>query len=114
MGFAKLSLLLFYRRLSPQQWLRWSVYAVMVFITAYSVALMFTLIFACKPLKKNWDITVTEGECLNKAMIYLATAGLNALTDIILLILPIPMIVKLQVPRVQKIGLIIIFCIGSA
>lgn len=43
----------------------------------------------------------------------MATAVLNMATDILLLVLPIPMVVKLQMPRVQKAGLICIFGVGS-
>ena len=35
-------------------------------------------------------------------------------TDILLLVLPLPMIVKLQMPAIQKAGLICVFCVGSA
>ncbi|KAK4504900.1 hypothetical protein PRZ48_002863 [Zasmidium cellare] len=113
MALAKLSLLLFYRKLSVERWFKLAVYAVMGFIASYSIALAFALIFACTPLEKNWDITITTGSCVNKGQLYLATAGLNAGTDVILLVLPIPMIIKLHVPIIQKIGLILMFGIGS-
>jgi hypothetical protein len=35
------------------------------------------------------------------------------ITNIILLVLPIPMVIRLQVPRAQKAGLICIFVVGS-
>ena len=59
------------------------------------------------------DITITTGHCVNKGALYLATAGLNAATDVTLLVLPIPMIAKLHVPLVQKLGLVAMFSIGS-
>lgn len=113
MALAKFSLLLFYRKLSLERWYKYAVYAAMAFIISYSIALAFALIFACTPLEKNWDITITTGTCINKGQLYLSTAGLNAGTDVILLILPIPMIIKLHVPVVQKVGLILMFGIGS-
>lgn len=112
-ALAKFSLLLFYRRLSMDTWFRTAVYGTMVFVIGYSIALFFGLLFACTPLEMNWDITITDGHCANKGKMYLSTAGLNAATDVILLVMPIPMVLKLQVPVRQKIGLLAMFTIGS-
>ncbi|CAN9310184.1 unnamed protein product [Alternaria sp. RS040] len=110
---AKLSLLFFYLRLSHIQWFRLCVYASMFLVVGYNIALVFPLIFACTPFRRNWDVTITEGSCIDRTPLYMATAVLNMATDILLLILPIPMVVKLQMPRVQKAGLICIFGVGS-
>ena len=110
---AKLSLLFFYLRLSHIQWFRLCVYASMFLVVGYNIALVFPLIFACTPFKRNWDVTITEGSCIDRTPLYMATAVLNMATDILLLVLPIPMVVKLQMPRAQKAGLICIFGVGS-
>ncbi|CAN9245055.1 unnamed protein product [Alternaria alternata] len=110
---AKLSLLFFYLRLSHIQWFRLCVYASMFLVVGYNIALVFPLIFACTPFRRNWDVTITEGSCIDRTPLYMATAVLNMATDILLLILPIPMVVKLQMPRAQKAGLICIFGVGS-
>lgn len=86
----------------------------MFLVVGYNIALVFPLIFTCTPMIKNFDVFVTRGSCLNRTPLYMATAVLNMATDIILLVLPIPMIVKLQMPRIQKAGLICIFGVGSA
>lgn len=83
-------------------------------VGAYSIGLAFAFIFPCDPIAKNWDATITEGKCVDKAAIYLGNAAINAITDIMILLLPIPMVLKLQMPRVQKIGLIGMFAFGSA
>ncbi|CAM1501952.1 Fc.00g039360.m01.CDS01 [Cosmosporella sp. VM-42] len=111
-SLAKISLLIFYFRLSPQQWFRWSIWATIVFITGYTVGIFFPLIFACTPVAMSWDITI-EGKCINRPSLYIATAVANIISDIILFALPIPMVIKLQIPRRQKFGLLGIFAIGS-
>ncbi|KAI5367842.1 hypothetical protein Slin15195_G029750 [Septoria linicola] len=113
MALAKFSLLLFYRRLSPEAWFKWMLWTTVIFVIGYSAALFFALIFACTPLQVNWDITITSGTCANKGGMYLATAGLNAATDVLLLVIPIPMVLKLHVPLSQKIGLVAMFSVGS-
>ncbi|KAB8302018.1 hypothetical protein EYC80_005470 [Monilinia laxa] len=76
-------------------------------------AIIFALIFPCHPVAMNWDVTITDGKCVNRAATYTATAAMNIATDLALLTLPIPMIADLRMPRVQKVGLIIIFVVGS-
>ncbi|PQE31434.1 integral membrane protein [Rutstroemia sp. NJR-2017a WRK4] len=113
LGLSKFSLLLFYHRLSPLRWFKMAVYFLMFVVLGYSFAIIFALIFPCRPVAKNWDARITEGTCINRAAIYTATAAVNIATDIALLTLPIPMIVHLRMPSVQKVGLIFIFAVGS-
>ncbi|CCD42306.1 hypothetical protein BofuT4_P014340.1 [Botrytis cinerea T4] len=113
LGLSKFSLLLFYNRLSPVQWFRNAVYFLMFVVLGHSIALIFALIFLCQPLAMNWEYDITDGTCIDRTAIFIATAALNVATDIALLALVIPMIMDLQMPRIQKVGLIVIFMVGS-
>jgi len=113
LGLSKFSLLLFYHQLSPIRWFKTFVYILMAVVVGYSSTIIFALIFACNPIAKNWDITITKGTCINRAAIYIATAVVNIATDVMLLILPIPMIFHLQMPTMQKVGVVFIFTLGS-
>jgi hypothetical protein len=86
----------------------------MFVVVGYNIALLGPLIFPCTPIKKIWNITITEGSCIDRTPVFMATAVLNMITDVLLLILPIPMVVKLHMPRAQKTALICAFSIGSA
>ncbi|KAK5996634.1 hypothetical protein PT974_01971 [Cladobotryum mycophilum] len=112
-SLAKVSLLIFYFRLSPQTWFMVAIWSTIVFITGYTVGIFFALIFACNPIAKSWDVRITGGECINRASLYIATAAVNIISDVIIFILPLPVIVRLQIPRRQKIGLLLIFVLGS-
>ncbi|KAI8287583.1 hypothetical protein K4K60_012340 [Colletotrichum sp. SAR11_57] len=112
-SFAKVSLLIFYMRLSPQRWFKWAVWITLGVIISYSAALFFALIFACDPIAMSWDVTITEGTCIDRPAIYIATAVANIVSDVMIFSLPIPIVVKLQIPRRQKIGLFFIFAVGS-
>ncbi|KAM0243311.1 hypothetical protein ACHAPO_000156, partial [Fusarium lateritium] len=112
-SLAKIALLIFYLRLSPQRWFKIAVYSSMFFISGYTIGLFFAVMFACHPINKNWDITVTGGSCVNQPVLYFATAAVNIASDVILFVLPLPMVFKLQLPFKQKIGLMGIFTIGS-
>ncbi|KAF9873915.1 integral membrane protein [Colletotrichum karsti] len=112
-SFAKVSLLIFYVRLSPQRWFKCSVLITLAVIICYSLGIFFALVFACDPIAMNWDATITEGTCINRPALYIATAVANIVSDIMLFALPLPIVVKLQIPRRQKIGLFFIFAVGS-
>ncbi|TGO90916.1 hypothetical protein BPOR_0046g00050 [Botrytis porri] len=113
LGLSKFSLLLFYNRLSPVQWFRNAVHFLMFVVVGHSFALIFALIFLCKPLAMSWDYNIIDGTCIDRTAIFIATAALNVATDVALLALVVPMIVDLQMPRIQKVGLIVIFLVGS-
>lgn len=112
-SFAKVSLLIFYFRLSPQRWFKRAVWISLAIIAGYSIGIFFALVFACDPIAMSWDATITEGTCINRPSLYIATAAANIISDLILFALPIPIVVKLQIPRRQKVGLSFIFAVGS-
>lgn len=113
MALAKISLLLSYKRLSNLRWLKIAIWTAFGIIVGYSLGMTLALIFACTPFMMNWDITITDGTCINKGALYLAAAGATAATDLVLLVLPIPMVINLHLPRVQKAATICMFAIGS-
>lgn len=113
MMFAKIALCLFYRRLSDARWFQISIWSTIALTSLYSIAFSFALIFACNPIEKTWNVTVTEGQCANKGALYLGQTAFNMLTDLTTLVLPIPVVVKLNLPSVQKLGVVLMFVVGS-
>jgi hypothetical protein len=82
LGFAKISILLLYHRLSKLVWFKICVYIVIGIVGSYSLGIIVALIFPCNPIAMNWDLSITEGKCIDKAGIYLATAAVNVITDV--------------------------------
>ncbi|KAK5101415.1 hypothetical protein LTS08_005022 [Lithohypha guttulata] len=113
LGFAKFSILSLYRKISQLKWFNVCIYILMTIIVCYSIGIIFALIFPCQPIPANWDLSVS-GKCIDKAAIYLATAAVNVITDFLILTLPLPMVLRLHMPRGKKIGLVILFVVGSA
>jgi hypothetical protein len=113
LAFAKLSFLCFYLNLNPSKGFRTSVYVTMFVVIGSCVGIVISLLAACSPFAKNIDVTVKGGYCLNKAALYIATGVLNIITDLMVLVLPIPMVVGLQMARSRKILLILLFSVGS-
>ncbi|KAI5456633.1 hypothetical protein BGZ63DRAFT_428750 [Mariannaea sp. PMI_226] len=112
-NFAKLSLLYIYLQLSPQKWFKLAVWTVMAIITVYTALIVLLFFFHCHPIRKAYDLTIQTGSCLDIGAIYIVTAVSNILTDLMLFSLPIPMIINLYTSRGNKVGIIIMFGIGS-
>lgn len=112
-GFTKLSLLTFYLHLSPQRWWKTAVWTSIGIVSLYTAVITLMLFFHCTPVPKAFDVTITDGSCIDVAILFIATAVSNIVTDVMLFILPIPMVVKLRMGVGQKVGAIIVFGIGS-
>ncbi|KAK7978662.1 hypothetical protein PG996_004717 [Apiospora saccharicola] len=95
---AKLSLTVFYLRLSPLKWYRRATWATMGIVGVYSIIMICCVAFACTPVAGFWRAYGGKGRCLDKRALYTASASMNTLTDIMLLALPIPMVYGLQMP----------------
>ena len=65
----------------------------------------------CRPFAYNWDHTI-NGTCGAQNPAYIAIAALDILGDIAIIVLPMPMIWKLQIGTPSKIGLSLLFALG--
>ncbi|KAL2825534.1 hypothetical protein BJY01DRAFT_262594 [Aspergillus pseudoustus] len=114
LALAKASLIILYYRIVGQQRLyRWTLYGIAGVVVGYSIAITFALIFACRPIAKAWNGNL-GGSCIDQNGLYAATAVTNTVTDVALIIVPIPVVVSLHMPLIQKIGLFFMFVIGCA
>lgn len=68
-------------------------------------------IFICRPLALYWDPTL-PGHCGNLIVLWIITGTLNILTDLAILILPMPYLYSLEIATYRKMVLIATFGIG--
>lgn len=86
---------------------------VLVFLVIYGSWAILNTIFTCVPVRKYWDLTVKGGHCINRNSLTFANAGINIISDITLLAIPIVLLRGLQIPRRQKYILVGVFACGS-
>lgn len=100
----KMSLLWFYLRLDHRRYMRWSVYGLMFIVLGLSVPSFFILAFNCSPPSKFWDVLGTQpGSCMAEGPqqdFYNINGILNIVTDILIYLIPIPMLWRLQISGV--------------
>lgn len=84
------------------------------FIIAWCITYLALIVFNCRPIRYFWDKSIPGGKCIGDGYLesYLLGAG-NIVTDIAVLVLPIPWLVRLKLGRGKKMALIVTFVIGS-
>ena len=108
----KFGILLFYWRLFPNKHFRWSIYAVAVFVSVCFVAGFVGFTLQCTPVRGFWRPLIPH-TCVDQYKLYIATATLGLIGDVILLIQPIPVVWRLNTTRQRRIGLCIVFLLGG-
>ncbi|KAF1977070.1 hypothetical protein BU23DRAFT_527374 [Bimuria novae-zelandiae CBS 107.79] len=110
--FSKLSILVLFLRFLPQKPKK-AIYAIIILVVLYSLIGSFQWLFACQPIEKFWDLSITRGSCIEWTKLTIFTGVLNTVTDVVILLLPIFMLRKVQLPRWEKIGLLLILMTGG-
>ena len=108
----KISTCLLFRRIFPSQCFHRFLCLVTVLISLYSLITIFASIFQCKPIRASWDPSV-KGSCINIELVWEIMGGMNVLSDLALLIAPLPCLWKLQISCRQKMQVMGIFCVGG-
>lgn len=79
---------------------------------AWAIALILAVFFGCRPFRYTWDKTVPGGHCVNENAVGYGITATNIVTDIVVLVLPIPWLWKLQLETSRKLAIVGIFLLG--
>lgn len=112
-AFPKLSILALYLRIFTEKPYRIATWVLGAIISGTAFAVSLTTIFQCSPVQYAWDKSIPGGTCLDQALFYVYCSLPNVITDVAILLLPIPMIIKLHTNQSQKIGLSLVFLLGT-
>ena len=109
----KMSILFLYLRIFTNRGARLTCYILLGITVAIWVAFTIAFNLQCIPLAYQWDKKIPGGHCFNVGAYYKATSAPNIITDIVILILPIPTVLNLQTTATRKLGLFFVFLVGS-
>ncbi|ATZ45769.1 Btp1 [Botrytis cinerea B05.10] len=113
--FTKLSILTLYVKIFKiNKVFRYICYGMMAFTIVYLMIFFFLFAFNCNPPARTWHLLgwTGGGSCFDNIKTSYAVGGINIFTDIVILIMPLPLIYRLQLKLAQKLGLIAIFGTG--
>lgn len=110
---AKLSILLLYFRIfvTAKRTTFYAIHFIIWFNLLFYLANLPTEIWTCLPREKIWDPTV-DGKCLDNDAILVCGGIVNVVTDFVILLIPLVLIGRLQMPRAKKIGISAVFATG--
>jgi hypothetical protein len=104
----KTSILLQYKRIFVSPTVQRVCKFALVFMILMAISFPLTLALSCIPVPRFWDSTI-PGTCIDQNKADPIMGAFNILSDIFLLILPMPLVKSLQLPRKQRMMLYGVF-----
>lgn len=92
--------------------MRFASYVTLGLVNVAGVTLSFLNAFQCDPVSAAYDIHQTGAKCISIVTLYLCSAPVNIITDLAILVLPIPVLTGMRLPSRQKTVLIFTFALG--
>lgn len=87
-------------------------YAVAAVVISFGIGAILQAFLLCRPFAKNWN-PLLPGVCGSSTQTILAEAIINMIIDVAIMILPMPLIWRLQMAQRRKVTLTMIFGLGS-
>ncbi|KAL8829587.1 MAG: hypothetical protein Q9191_001938 [Dirinaria sp. TL-2023a] len=110
--WAKLTIVLLLLRIfGVDNRFRLAAWILIIFWTLYLIIGQFLLIFHCSPTNKSWD-PLLPGHCLNITRLGIASGYVYIIYDFFFILLPVPMVWRLQLATKLKLGVISVFLTG--
>ncbi|KAI9367647.1 hypothetical protein BJX61DRAFT_527392 [Aspergillus egyptiacus] len=110
---AKVSILLFYVRVFQTRSFRILAYVIGFLVVGHGIGVFFAALFQCSPVQYTWDKTIPGGSCFDQQAFYRYVSPPNIFTDFAILIMPMPVVWRLQTKLTQKLALTGVFLLGG-
>lgn len=104
-------LLLYLRMATAHRFLKIASLVVLAIVNLAGIVLTFLNIFQCRPVSAAF--TDSEGKCIDLVGLYLSSAPVNVITDLAILLLPLPILTALRIEFRQKVVLVATFIVGG-
>lgn len=84
----------------------------MLFTALYLVLVLVETFALCRPLQYTWDKTI-DGECTGEDPVYLIVGIVNSFIDACILVLPMPLVFRLQMTLTKRLSVAVMFSFGA-
>ncbi|KAK0657042.1 hypothetical protein B0T16DRAFT_452540 [Cercophora newfieldiana] len=112
--FTRISILLLYKRIFTYNWAKRAIQVGLVIITATGIWFIASVATACVPLEAFWDWSLfmrTQVYC-QPPNLWWGNAAIHIAEDLFIVILPMPILSSLNLPKKQKFALVGLFGLG--
>ncbi|KAH8646492.1 hypothetical protein BGZ60DRAFT_233206 [Tricladium varicosporioides] len=107
----KATFLLQYRRVFPLPGFERLCNISLGFLVIWAIAGTLGAMLNCLPIERNWD-ALRPTNCVGRIYFWQAYAIMHIITDILILIMPLPLLKTLPLPTIQKGCLVAVFSLG--
>lgn len=104
-------LILYYRVGAAHPFFRYASLCTLIIVDIAGIVLTFLNIFQCQPIYAAFS--KASGTCIDIVALYLSQAPVNILTDLAILLLPLPILTSLRMEFRQKVVLVTTFIAGG-
>jgi hypothetical protein len=114
MVLTKFSALTLYARIFRPHSFLLVTYILMGFLVIVGLWTTLSGFFFCIPVHAFWSPSaeIRRTKCLPATPVWFTNAAIQTSTDLVILILPLPLLWKLQLPKREKWGILIVFSLG--
>lgn len=109
----KLAVLALYNRLLTLEPYRTIIRIIAAVLIVSAIVIVVMAMNLCHPFAANWNPYLPGASCLNQQAFYTYASLPNIVTDVAMLVLPMPVVWKLQASAKVKLGLVATFLTGS-
>lgn len=114
-SLTKISVVFLYLRLFEREpKFRLAAYVTIGVIATTLIILSSLFIFTCRPVTFFWNRDIPGGTCLDIKGLAFASGAMSIVQDMVILVLPLPVILKLNMDRKKKLGICFMLTLGSA
>lgn len=113
--FAKLAALLLYHQVFEVPNYRRIIIGIGVIVVLQGIVALVLAFSICRPFRYFWTqaVDISDGTCGDVMLFYKSYSIPSLVTDVAMLVLPWPILLKLRIPTSEKIGLLLTFLAAS-
>ncbi|KAI1091711.1 hypothetical protein F5B19DRAFT_457258 [Rostrohypoxylon terebratum] len=112
LGFVKSSILVFYMNIFYGKPFKIASQVVLGLVVSWTVSFFFANLFTCFPITPFIE-AFYHNKCVDGLALWYGMAISDILIDVVILVMPIPMVFQLQLPLKQKLGVLVMFLLGA-
>lgn len=83
----------------------------MALVVGYCIGMILANVFQCRPVRAGWEF-FTPGNCESLQDLTVVTGALNILSDTLIVVAPIPLVLKLKLGKAKMVGLLAVLATG--
>ena len=112
LGVTKASIVVFYMNIFATKAFRLRAYVMLALIIGWTLSFFFSNLFTCYPISPLVE-AFYHNNCVNGTSMWYASCISDFITDFMILAMPVPMVLKLQLPLQQRLAILGMFMLGA-